>query len=50
MDLYREVRMEAQSRPRVVILGGGYGGVYTALRLQKAVRPGSDRAISDKPG
>ena len=40
MDLYREVRMEAQSRPRVVILGGGYGGVYTALRLQKAVRRG----------
>ena len=36
MDLYREVRMEAQSRPRVVILGGG----YTALRLQKAVRRG----------
>ena len=26
--------------PRVVILGGGYGGVYTALRLQKAARRG----------
>ncbi|MEE8466658.1 MAG: hypothetical protein V3S68_09290, partial [Dehalococcoidia bacterium] len=26
--------------PRVVILGGGYGGIYTALRLQKAARRG----------
>ena len=26
--------------PRVVILGGGYGGVHTALRLQKAARQG----------
>ena len=26
--------------PRVVILGGGYGGVYTALGLQKAARRG----------
>ena len=26
--------------PRVVILGGGYGGVYTALALQKAARHG----------
>ena len=26
--------------PRVVILGGGYGGVYTALALQKAARRG----------
>jgi len=26
--------------PRVVILGGGYGGVYTALKLQKAARRG----------
>ena len=26
--------------PRVVILGGGYGGVYTALRLQRAARRG----------
>ena len=28
------------SPPRVVILGGGYGGVYTALRLQKAAKRG----------
>ena len=26
--------------PRVVILGGGYGGVYTALKLQKSARRG----------
>ncbi len=28
---------------RVVILGGGYGGVYTALKLQKAARKGRIR-------
>jgi len=28
------------SPPRVVILGGGYGGVYTVLGLQKAARRG----------
>ncbi len=26
--------------PRVVILGGGHGGVYAALELQKAARRG----------
>ena len=26
--------------PRVVVLGGGYGGVYTALKLQKAAKLG----------
>ena len=26
--------------PRVVILGGGYGGVYAALELQKAAKRG----------
>ena len=31
---------EERSPPRVVILGGGYGGVYTALNLQKAARRG----------
>ena len=29
-----------QSPPRVVILGGGYGGVYAALELEKAARRG----------
>ena len=33
-------RMRGQSPPRVVILGGGYGGVYTALALQRAARQG----------
>ena len=31
---------EARGRPRVVVLGGGYGGVYTALGLQKVARKG----------
>src|SRR5918992_2288273 len=31
---------ENQSRPKVVILGGGYGGVYAALKLEKAARKG----------
>ena len=31
---------ERQGPPRVVIIGGGYGGVYTALALQKAARRG----------
>ena len=29
--------------PRVVVIGGGYGGIYTALRLQKAARSGRIR-------
>ena len=29
-----------RTRPRVVILGGGYGGIYTALKLQKAAKRG----------
>ena len=33
-------RPDCSSPPRVVILGGGYGGVYTALGLQKAARKG----------
>ncbi|MEE8157743.1 MAG: FAD-dependent oxidoreductase, partial [Dehalococcoidia bacterium] len=33
-------KTEDQRPPRVVILGGGYGGVYTALNLQKAARRG----------
>ena len=31
---------EGQRPPRVVILGGGYGGVYTALGLQRMARRG----------
>ncbi len=33
-------KVESQGPPRVVILGGGYGGVYAALGLQKAARRG----------
>ena len=33
-------RVDGQSPPRVVILGGGYGGIYTALELQQASRRG----------
>ena len=31
---------EGQGPPRVVILGGGYGGVYTALALERAAKRG----------
>ena len=33
-------RSEYEGPPRVVILGGGYGGVYAALGLKKAIRKG----------
>ena len=33
-------KTKGQGPPRVVILGGGYGGVYTALALQRAARRG----------
>ena len=33
-------RPGAPDRPRVVILGGGYGGIYTALGLERAARAG----------
>ena len=33
-------RKQSQNRPKVVILGGGYGGVYAALKLEKAARKG----------
>ena len=33
-------RPGAPNRPRVVILGGGYGGIYTALGLEGAARRG----------
>jgi NADH dehydrogenase len=26
--------------PRILIVGGGYGGMHTALRLEKLLRPG----------
>jgi len=33
------------SKPRVVILGGGFGGVYTALELEKALKAREDFEI-----
>ena len=39
----RPAKNKAESRtspPRVVVLGGGYGGVYTALKLQKVAKRG----------
>src|SRR5882762_8955407 len=38
--------MEEQNRKRVVILGGGFGGVYTALHLEKALRKRDDFDIT----
>ena len=35
----------APRKPRVVILGGGFGGVYTALALEKALRSRDDYEI-----
>lgn len=32
--------IESQSPPKMLILGGGYGGVYAALKLQKAAKRG----------
>ncbi len=32
--------MPTTARPRILILGGGYVGLYTALRLQSRLRPG----------
>src|SRR5437764_12225113 len=32
--------MAVSPRPRILIIGGGYVGMYTALRLQRRLRPG----------
>jgi NADH dehydrogenase len=32
--------MERPQRPHVLVVGGGYVGMYTALRLQRRLRPG----------
>jgi NADH:quinone reductase (non-electrogenic) len=37
-----EPQTGAPRRPRVVILGGGFGGVYTALALERALRGRED--------
>ncbi|HSE20697.1 MAG TPA: FAD-dependent oxidoreductase [Pyrinomonadaceae bacterium] len=38
--------MKEQTRKRVVILGGGFGGIYTALHLEKALRKHDDFEIT----
>lgn len=38
--------MKAKTRKRVVILGGGFGGIYTALHLEKALRKRDDIEIT----
>ena len=38
--------MSAADRRRIVILGGGFGGLYTALRLEKALARGADLDVT----
>jgi len=38
--------MKEQNRKRVVILGGGFGGIYTAMHLEKALRKRDDFEIT----
>ena len=38
--------MKEQTRKRVVILGGGFGGIYTALHLEKALKKRDDFEIT----
>jgi NADH dehydrogenase len=38
--------MTAHTRQRILIVGGGFGGIYTAMRLQKAVKGRSDIDIA----
>ncbi len=37
--------MNEQQRKRIVILGGGFAGVYTAMHLEKALRRRDDLEI-----
>jgi len=38
--------MTAHARQRILIVGGGFGGIYTAMRLQKAVKGRTDIDIA----
>ena len=38
--------MNEQKRKRIVILGGGFGGVYTALYLEKGLGRGDDFEVT----
>ena len=38
--------MGTKSRQRIVILGGGFGGLYTAMHLEKALARGADLEVT----
>src|SRR5438034_4865549 len=37
--------VETGEQPRIVILGGGFGGVYTARHLEKLLAPGEAEVV-----
>ena len=37
------------SEPRILIIGGGYGGMHTALRLERLLRPGEAAVMIADP-
>ena len=38
--------MHGEARTRIVILGGGFGGIYAALRLEKALVRGATLEVT----
>ena len=49
MDTRREEVNGAMTTPHIVIAGGGYVGMYTALGLQKSLRKGEARVTLIDP-
>ena len=41
--------MTDDRRSRIVILGGGFGGIYAALRLEKALAPLGYKVLMEVP-
>jgi NADH dehydrogenase len=41
-----ETSMQGEARTRIVILGGGFGGIYAALRLEKALARGAGLEVT----
>jgi NADH:quinone reductase (non-electrogenic) len=41
-----ETSMQGEGRTRIVILGGGFGGIYAALRLEKALARGAGLEVT----
>jgi NADH dehydrogenase FAD-containing subunit len=39
----------SESGPHILIVGGGYVGMYTALRLQRKLKPGEGRITVVEP-